>query len=52
MSSGQECPFMAQSRRSSLCGFMSAFGGKADIIWGGALRLLLTLTGLRRYCRL
>jgi hypothetical protein len=23
------CPFLAQSRRSSLCGFMSAFGGKA-----------------------
>ena len=25
------CPLMAQSRHSDLCGFMSAFGGKADI---------------------
>jgi hypothetical protein len=27
----QPCPLLAQSRHSTLCGFMSAFGGKADI---------------------
>ena len=29
---GSQCPLLAISGHSSLCGFMSAFGGKADIM--------------------
>ena len=31
-----QCPLLAKSRHSSLYGFMSAFGGKADIVSKGA----------------
>jgi len=39
--------FMALSRHSSLCGFMSAFGCKADIVSMGVLCPLLTQSGHR-----
>jgi predicted Zn-ribbon and HTH transcriptional regulator len=40
-----QCPLLAISGHSSLCGFMSAFGGKADILMGCVLCLLLTQSG-------
>ena len=40
---------MAISGHSSLGEFMSAFGGKADSQSGGALRLLMTLSGNPSY---
>jgi hypothetical protein len=39
------CPLMAISGHSSRCGFMSAFGGKADIVSIGDLCPLLTQSG-------
>ena len=42
----QQRPVMAQSRHSRSPHRMSAFGRIADIIWGGALRLLMTHNGL------
>ncbi len=41
------CPLLAQSRHSSLCGFMSAIGGKADIVRVGDLCPLMTHSRLR-----
>ncbi len=39
------CLLLAQSRRSSACGFTSAFGGKADIERDPSEWLLLTRSG-------
>jgi hypothetical protein len=40
-----ECPLLAISGHSSLCGFMSAIGGKADIKWRREKSPLLTQSG-------
>jgi hypothetical protein len=40
-----ECPLLAQSRHSSFSGFMSAIGGKEDILGGVDLCPLMTHSG-------